>query len=114
SPPFPYTTLFRSEAEVVLLGSEPLRHAVGRGVAAIDDLGPRVDRGSGVKAGRAAAPRVVAAVAEDVELGDGPSGRGSDGVVTGCGVDVGPRRHRDAVPGRGGGSGEPPVGHVGD
>lgn len=103
----------RPEAEVVHLGGETLRQAVGRAVAAVDDLGPCVRRGSSVEAGRAAA-RGVAAVPEDVELGDVPTSRSADGVVTTGRVDAGPRRHGHAVAGRAGGAGEGPVGHVGD
>src|SRR4029077_16218954 len=86
----------RPETEVVHLGGEACRHAVGRVRAAVDDLGPGVEGGPNVEAGRPTA-RAVAAVAEKIEFGSRPTVRSVDGIVTVPPVGAPTHRHGDAV-----------------
>src|SRR5882762_6214050 len=65
------------EAQVVGLAGGALRQAVGRGVAAVDDLGPGVELRFGVEI------CLAAACTEDVEFGGRPITRGVDAIVTG-------------------------------
>src|SRR6185503_21342961 len=81
--------------------------------AAVQDLRPGDDVRPAVEA-RLAAAGAVAAVAEDVELGDLPPGRQVDGIVTGPRVDRAAGRDGDRVAARAGRAGQAQVPQVGD